>query len=49
MVNVYNRRLHFATVKQPAWFGPLIQAPVNQFAMLTDYVDPGERAVAGPN
>ena len=49
MVNVYNRRLHFATVKQRAWFGPLIQAPVNQFAMLTDYVDPGERAVAGPN
>jgi hypothetical protein len=49
MVNVYNRRLHFSTVKEPARFGPLIQAPVNQFAMLTDYVDPGERAVACPN
>lgn len=49
MVNVFNRRRHFSTVKEPARFGPLIQAPVNQFAMLTDYVDPGERAVACPN
>lgn len=49
MVNVYNRRLHFATIKEAARFGPLIQAPVNQFAMLTDYVDPNERAVACPN
>lgn len=49
MVNVFNRRQHFTTVKEPARFGPLIQAPVNQLAMLTDYVDPGERAVACPN
>lgn len=49
MVNVYNRRLFFSTVKEPIHYGPLIQAPVNQFSMLTDYVDPGERAVACPN
>jgi hypothetical protein len=49
MVNVYNRRLHFSRVKEPARVGPLIEAPVNQFTMLTDYVDPGERAVACPN
>jgi hypothetical protein len=49
MVNVYNRRLLFSTVKEAAKSGPLIQAPINQFAMLTDYVDPAERAVACPN
>lgn len=49
MVNVFNRRRLFSTVKEPTRFGPLIQAPVNQFAMLTDYVDPAERAVACPN
>ena len=36
-------------MKEPAKFGPLIQVPVNQFAMLTDYVDPEERSVACPN
>ncbi|MFF2622957.1 DUF1254 domain-containing protein [Oerskovia jenensis] len=49
LVNIYNRRLHFATVTGLAHVGPLPQAPVNQFAMLTDYVDPRERAVACPN
>jgi hypothetical protein len=29
--------------------GPLIQAPLNRVVMLTDYVDPTERAVACPN
>ncbi len=48
MVNIYNRRLHFMqveTVRQ----GPLMEAPANRLAMLTDYVDPDERSVACPN
>ncbi|HEY6485197.1 MAG TPA: DUF1254 domain-containing protein [Candidatus Cybelea sp.] len=49
MVNIYNRRLAFSQVKEAARAGPLIQSPLNQIAMLTDYVDPGERSVACPN
>lgn len=49
MVNIYNRRLAFTQVKELAMSGPLIQAPLNQFGMLTDYVIPTERAVACPN
>src|SRR5882672_12156428 len=49
MVNIYNRRLHFVPVQEAQKAGPLIQAPVNQLAMLTDYVDPDERSVACPN
>jgi hypothetical protein len=49
LVNMYNRRLAFAQVKALAFSGPLPQAPLNQFCMLTDYVDPGERGVACPN
>ena len=49
MVNVYNRRLVFAERTDPVKIEPLIQAPVNQIAMLTDYVDPEERNVACPN
>ena len=49
MLNMYNRRLHFSTVKQVERSGPLMSAPLNQLAMLTDYVDPAERSVACPN
>ncbi len=49
MVNMYNRRLHFAQVKEVARSGPLMQAPLNQLAMLTDYVAPEERSIACPN
>jgi hypothetical protein len=49
MVNIYNRRLAFTPVKEAVKSGPLIQAPLNQIAMLTDYVDPDERSVACPN
>lgn len=49
MVNIYNRRLHFATIKQAERSGPLMSAPLNYIAMLTDYVSPEERAVACPN
>ena len=49
MVNIYNRRLAFSQVKEAAIIGPLIQAPLNQNGMLTDYVAPEERSVACPN
>jgi hypothetical protein len=49
MVNMFNRRLHFISVKETVRQGPLMEAPANRLVMLTDYVDPGERAVACPN
>ena len=49
LVNIYNRRVAFTPVKEAALSGPLMMAPLNQIAMLTDYVDPAERAVACPN
>src|SRR5271170_1310003 len=49
MVNIYNRRLAFSQVKEAVKSGPLLQSPVNQVAMLTDYVEPEERSVACPN
>jgi hypothetical protein len=49
MVNVYNRRLHFLSIKEIVRAGPLMEAPANRLAMLTDYVDPDERSVACPN
>ncbi len=49
MVNIYNRRIAFPHVKEAVKSGPLLQAPLNQIAMPTDYVDPEERAVACPN
>src|SRR5215475_5481342 len=49
MVNVYNRRLVMAGVKEAVRAGPLVFAPLNRNAMFTDYVDPAERAVACPN
>jgi hypothetical protein len=49
MVNMYNRRLHFMQVKEIMRQGPLMEAPANRLVMLTDYVDPEERAVACPN
>lgn len=49
MVNMFNRRLHFMSVKQMELQGPLMEAPANRLVMLTDYVIPEERAVACPN
>ncbi|MDQ6432647.1 DUF1254 domain-containing protein [Mesorhizobium sp. LHD-90] len=49
MVNIYNRRLAFTPLKEPAIAGSLPQPPLNVVTMLTDYVDPAERAVACPN
>src|SRR5215469_11852498 len=49
LVNIYNRRLTMAQVKEALRAGPLVFAPLNRNAMFTDYVDPAERAVACPN
>lgn len=49
LLNIYNRRLLMAKVKEAARAGPLVFAPLNHNAMFTDYVDPAERAVACPN
>ncbi len=49
MVNIFNRRVAFTPVKEPAKSGPLMMSPLNQLTMLTDYVDPTERAIACPN
>jgi hypothetical protein len=49
LVNMYNRRLAFAQMKEQRYVGALIEAPLNRWTMLTDYVDPEERAVACPN
>ena len=49
LVNMYNRRLFFATIKEMAYAGPLPQAPLNTFGMLTDYIAPEQRSVACPN
>jgi hypothetical protein len=49
MVNIYNRRLAFSQLKEAVRSGPMVMAPPNHNAMFTDYIDPGERAVACPN
>src|SRR5262245_5704374 len=49
LVNIYNRRLVMAQVKEAVKAGPVVFAPLNRNAMFTDYVDPAERAVACPN
>jgi hypothetical protein len=50
MVNVYSRRLAFKGLPGPGLMGGFLPvAPSNRLAMLTDYVEPQERAVACPN
>ncbi len=49
MVNIYNRRLALKDVKDFVMAGPVPTAPLNRFAMLTDYIDPDQRMVACPN
>lgn len=49
MVNLYNKRLNFKDVPEPMMVGPGPAAPLNRVAMLTDYIDPGQRLVACPN
>ncbi len=50
MANLYNKRLAFAKTPGPGLLGGVMPvAPVNRMSMLTDYIDPAERAVACPN
>ena len=49
LVNVHNRRTTFAKLPEPRLSGPLPVAPPNRLTMLTDYIEPEERAVACPN
>jgi hypothetical protein len=49
MVNMYSRRLAVKDVKEFVRAGPVPSAPLNQVAMLTDYIEPEERLVACPN
>lgn len=50
MVNIYNKRLAFGKAPEPGLLGGVLPfAPLNRTAMLTDYIDPAERAVACPN
>ena len=49
LVNMYNRRLANESVKQFVRAGPMPSAPINHLAMLSDYIDPGERIGVCPN
>ena len=49
LVNVYSRRLALKDLPDFVRAGPVPSAPLNRLAMLTDYVDPGQRLVACPN
>jgi hypothetical protein len=49
LVNIHNRRTTFAKVPQQMLSGPLPVAPLNRLTMLTNYIEPEERAVACPN
>jgi hypothetical protein len=49
MVNLFNKRLNFKDVPEPMMIGPGPAAPLNRVAMLTAYIDPGQRLVACPN
>src|SRR5262249_46726889 len=40
LVNIYNKRLNFKDVPEPMMVGPGPAAPINQLAMLTDYIEP---------
>jgi hypothetical protein len=49
MVNIFNRRQTFKDVTEIVMAGPVPTAPLNRFAMLTDYITPDQRVVACPN
>ena len=50
LVNVWNRRLNAAQVKEPGLVGGVVPvSPLNRLAMLHDTIDPAERSVACPN
>jgi len=49
LVNIFNRRQAFKDFKEIIMAGPVPTAPLNRFAMLTDYISPDQRLVACPN
>ena len=49
MVNLQTRRLMYSKVPTKGRLGPLPVAPLNELALLADYVDPEIRIVAHPN
>jgi hypothetical protein len=49
MVNLQSRRLMYSRVPTKGRLGPMPVAPVNELAMLADYIDPNIRIVAHPN
>lgn len=50
LLNLFNKRLVYARAPAPGLVGGIMPiAPLNQLCMLTDYIEPEERAVACPN
>ena len=49
LVYVYNQRNQLAKVPEPMILNSVPLAPMNQVAMLTNYVSPGETSIADPN
>jgi hypothetical protein len=50
MMNLHSRKVTFAKLPGQGYLGGILPvAPPNYLTMLTDYVDPNERAVACPN
>jgi hypothetical protein len=49
MVNIQSRRLMYAQVPVKGLLGPMPVAPLNELAMLADYIDPDIRIVGHPN
>lgn len=49
LVNMYNRRLFYAQIKEMEYVGALARAPLNRFTMLKDYIAAEQRSVACPN
>src|ERR1700754_945561 len=49
LVNIFNRRQALKEVTEIVMAGPVPTAPLNRFAMLTDYITPDQRLVACPN
>ncbi|TDQ35623.1 hypothetical protein DEV91_101106 [Phyllobacterium brassicacearum] len=49
LVNMTNRRIKFSQLPENVISGGAPLAPLNQLTMLTDYIEPDERAVACPN
>lgn len=49
LVNLQSRRIMYGKVPEKGLLGPTPVAPLNELAMLADYIDPGIRIVAHPN